>query len=412
MKKIFQFFIAVVMCLSLSTNIYAINDNEHEITTDKPHIILTPNQAGDELTVKLHLSQEMFERQIATMHLSINTSKSIQEYQNAFMLDEGLKKLASIYDYNLSENKIDLLLSNKTKLFEQQEITLGTIRIDSNKDFEIEFTPAKITYVYVNDKAENSIEFDCPAVILSSVSGGDSGDNGQDPADKITVETVVEHLGGSKLELAEESQKVVQTSVMSYLNKHYAEILGNLPEGTVIKAQLSMKNLTESDITIDQKDKIEKVLEDGAKILAYYDISITATAYSKDDVIIPEINGVEISEMASPIKLSMTIPSEFIKKNRQFGIVRLHDNEANGLKSSLANENIITFETDRFSIYTLVAKDYTQAEVNKDPDVLNNSIVKTGDDTSSMLPMIFMAASLLVIIGILEMKRREVNKQK
>ena len=94
MKKIFQFFIAVVMCLSLSTNIYAINDNEHEITTDKPHIILTPNQAGDELTVKLHLSQEMFERQIATMHLSINTSKSIQEYQNAIMLDEELKKLA------------------------------------------------------------------------------------------------------------------------------------------------------------------------------------------------------------------------------------------------------------------------------------------------------------------------------
>ena len=67
MKKYFNFFIAVVMCLSLSTNIYAINDNEHEITTDKPHIILTPNQAGDELTVKLQ-SQEMFERQIATMH--------------------------------------------------------------------------------------------------------------------------------------------------------------------------------------------------------------------------------------------------------------------------------------------------------------------------------------------------------
>ena len=76
---------------------------------------------------------------------------------------------------------------------------------------------------------------------------------------------------------------------MSYLNKHYAEILGNLPEGTVIKAQLSLKNLTESDITIDQKDKIEKVLEDGAKILAYHDISITATAYSKDDVIIPDV---------------------------------------------------------------------------------------------------------------------------
>ena len=148
---------------------------------------------------------------------------------------------------------------------------------------------------------------------------------------------------------------------MSYLNKHYAEILGNLPEGTVIKAQLSLKNLTESDITIDQKDKIEKVLEDGAKILAYYEYFYYGYSLFKRWRDHPEINGVEISEMRLPIKLSMTIPSEFIKKNRQFGIVRLHDNEANGLKSSLANENIITFETDRFSIYTLVAKDYTQA---------------------------------------------------
>ena len=75
---------------------------------------------------------------------------------------------------------------------------------------------------------------------------------------------------------------------MSYLNKTLCrKFLGNLPEGTVnLKLNFHWKNLTESDITIDQKDKIEKVLEDGAKILAYYDISITATAYSKDDVII------------------------------------------------------------------------------------------------------------------------------
>ena len=49
--------------------------------------------------------------------------------------------------------KIDLLLSNKTKLFEQQEITLGTIRIDSNKDFEIELHQQN--YICIcNDKAE------------------------------------------------------------------------------------------------------------------------------------------------------------------------------------------------------------------------------------------------------------------
>lgn len=38
-------------------------------------------------------------------------------------------------------------------------------------------------------------------------------------------------------------------------------------------------------------------------------------------------------------------------------------------------ENIITFETDRFS-NPWQSWDYTQAEINKDPDVLNNSIVE------------------------------------
>ncbi|MFQ7173172.1 MAG: hypothetical protein ACLRQF_14530 [Thomasclavelia ramosa] len=88
MKNI-SIFIAVVMCLSLSTNIYAINDNEHEITTDKPHIILTPNQAGDELTVKLHLSQKCLNVNYNDIYLLIrqNQFKNIK----CIMLDEGLK---------------------------------------------------------------------------------------------------------------------------------------------------------------------------------------------------------------------------------------------------------------------------------------------------------------------------------
>lgn len=410
MKKIFQFVVTIALCFSLTNNIYAIDSKEHEITTNQPHIVLSPNQAGDELTIKLYLSQEMYERQIASMHLSITTSKSVQDYKNVLVIDETLKKNTSISDYNLSKDKIDILLSNKGKLFSQQEVVLGTIRIDSDQEFEIEFTPEKIDYVYVSGETVNNIDFDCSGVILSSEGNGNNEPTPEpkpDPDDQVVVETVFEQLGGDSLGLSEDSKKVVQASVTNYLNKHYSEALKDLPDNAVIKAQLSLKNLTANDLTAKQKDKIQKVLEDGVNILAFYDISILATAYNDDGEIISSLNGVEISEMEEPIKLSLTIPSEFIKKNRQFGIVRLHDDIATGLNSILDNESTITFETDQFSIYTLVGKDYTQEEVNKNPDILNTSIVETGDDSSSLVPLIVMAVSLIIIVGVLALKKRD-----
>ena len=147
MRKVFQFMIAGLMCLLLTSHFYGNNKSEHDKVSDEPHIILTPNQSGDALTVKLSLSEEMFDRQIASMHLSIDTSESIQDYQNAFIMDKELKQATSISDYSISEDKIDLLFSNKTSLFQEKEIVLGTIRIDSEEDFEIEFTPGKIAYV-------------------------------------------------------------------------------------------------------------------------------------------------------------------------------------------------------------------------------------------------------------------------
>ena len=186
-----------------------------------------------------------------------------------------------------------------------------------------------------------------------------------------------------------------------YVIKGGSPLVGEVEVGGAKNAALAI--LTAAVMT-DEPVMIDNIPDVSDINVLLEAISVIGATVERIDRHTVRINGATIG--------SVSVDYEFIKKNRQFGIVRLHDNEANGLKSSLANENIITFETDRFSIYTLVAKDYTQAEVNKDPDVLNNSIVKTGDDTSSMLPMIFMAASLLVIIGILEMKRREVNRQK
>lgn len=417
MRKVFQFMIAGLMCLLLTSHFYGNNKSEHDKVSDEPHIILTPNQSGDALTVKLSLSEEMFDRQIASMHLSIDTSESIQDYQNAFIMDKELKQATSISDYSISEDKIDLLFSNKTSLFQEKEIVLGTIRIDSEEDFEIEFTPGKIAYVYVAADSETTEDLECPSVILSNrpieqpVNPDNKPENPTDKLEQLANKITVEQLGQNDLTIAKESQKVVQTSSAKYLSEHYADVLANLPEDATLKAQLTLRNLTQNDLTLAQQEMIKDALKADITILAHYDISVTVTAYAKDGQIIPEINGVEISEMDSPIKLSMTLSGELMKENRQFGMVRLHNDEVIGLASSMANENIITFETDHFSIYTLIAKDYTQEEVNNNPDILDKPIVspgvQTGDHTSLVVPMTLVAFLLAGIILCLSLKRKK-----
>lgn len=450
MKRLFQLFIAIALCFSFTSNVYADNETKHDLSSDKAHISFTLNQAGDELSVALKLSEEMYNRQISTLHLILNTSSSIKGYNDAFQLDNQLKS-TSIYNSFISNSQIDLFLSNKTKLFDKQEVTLGTIRIDSDSDFNIEITPHSMDYVLVGDNAQNSITFDCPSAVLTNksdegnkpddkptpdvkptpdekptpddkptpdenikpdetVKPDDSSDNNQNETHKIVVDTSVEELGVSQLQMDEKSQAIVSSSVMKYLNENYAENLKNLPEGAVIKAALSMENVTVNDLSAQQKDSIQNVLVEGANICTYYDISILATAYLNDEIL-ADINGIKIPQLNEPIQLSLTIPSEFIKTNRQFGIVRLHNDKAMGLASTVENGNVIHFETDCFSIYTLVSKDYTQAEVDKDPNVLTSSIVKTSDD-STIIPYVIMISGVLVVIGLLLKKRKMLNQHK
>ena len=112
------------------------------------------------------------------------------------------------------------------------------------------------------------------------------------------------------------------------------------------------------------------------------------------------LNDIAIGEMDKPIQLSIVIPSEYMKANRKFGVVRLHNGTATRL-TSVTKDNVITFSTDCFSIYTLVAEDMTTKESNTKTD--------TSDTTSVMLPVVAMGVSVMLIVGLFITRKKRVK---
>lgn len=64
----------------------------------------------------------------------------------------------------------------------------------------------------------------------------------------------------------------------------------------------------------------------------------------------------DIKEVTSPLTYSIRIPEDMIKEGRSFHIVRIHNNKAEILPIR-QSENIISFDTDKFSTYALVYED-------------------------------------------------------
>ena len=73
-----------------------------------------------------------------------------------------------------------------------------------------------------------------------------------------------------------------------------------------------------------------------------------------------------IHTLASPLRLTFEVPEEYRKENRQFQVIRIHE-ESDGIYSADTLNNLstepdkVTVETDRFSVYTLVYKDQAAA---------------------------------------------------
>lgn len=166
--------------------------------------------------------------------------------------------------------------------------------------------------------------------------------------------------------------------------------------------------IKDEESKIDDSDKavIEKLLEDNQKAV-YLDVTLWKQVGSEE----PE----RVTETEGKIKVSIKLAKEFInindKVSRTYSVIRVHDGVATTIEGEYdeATETF-TFETDRFSTYSLVYTDTAikEPEPEKAPETTNTTKApKTGDMNPIGLVAIILAISACGIIIVATKRKKE-----
>ena len=105
----------------------------------------------------------------------------------------------------------------------------------------------------------------------------------------------------------------------------------------------------------DVADEIEVISEklEGSTAVDYYDISVVLTV---DNVVVGNV-----SELEKSIRVTLPLPDDIpaVAENyeRQYYVLRLHNGEVKKIKADLNDDNTISFDSDKFSIYTISYED-------------------------------------------------------
>lgn len=164
-----------------------------------------------------------------------------------------------------------------------------------------------------------------------------------------------------------------------------------LNNGATVTLQLRVDQITPTE---EDKAAIEKVLEEGTTGL-FLDVSIIKT-----------VDGTEshVTDLSKPIRITVPIPADLLNSGRTFAVLRLHDGSVATLPDLDADPNTYTFETDKFSTYSLA---YTDAAIPADTTPTVKKQPKTGDVMQiSFYAALGSASALGMIFLLLEHKKK------
>lgn len=165
-------------------------------------------------------------------------------------------------------------------------------------------------------------------------------------------------------------------------------------EGKNISIYLEVKDITDT-ISESDKEQFENNINKDT-IGLYLDINL----YKKVDGEEPT----KITGTTTPIKITFTIPEQLLNTDtnmqRTFKIYRLHEGKITAINVEV-NENIATFETDKFSNYALTYKD---EEIKEETPVINNN-PQTGDNI--MFYISLLGLSLIGLVGASILTKKE-----
>lgn len=171
-----------------------------------------------------------------------------------------------------------------------------------------------------------------------------------------------------------------------------------------MKATVNVDIVAVGDLDADTQARFDAYLSDYSADLG--DDTTATQAMVFDISIIKSLDGVEetVTNLTTPITITIAIPEEFQNDDRTFFILRDHDGTITYLADEDDDPTTVTFTTDCFSNYTL---NYTETVVDTDSDadvdVDVNADVDTGDHGTA-LPI---ALSVAAMVGMAVLMKKK-----
>lgn len=140
--------------------------------------------------------------------------------------------------------------------------------------------------------------------------------------------------------------KLKEEVIAEHLTDEEREAIAN---GASLEIILSVE-IAEATVSGEDKQSTEAIIADTEYTVGQY-LSIE---------LLKLINGElsdRITELKTPISITIEIPEELRGENRAFAIVRVHDGKAEILEDQDNDPNTITILTDKFSTYAIVYQD-------------------------------------------------------
>ena len=201
---------------------------------------------------------------------------------------------------------------------------------------------------------------------------------------KQNKESLNESVASIKDSILNDEATGVSEEVATQLKEELAKNPDAYVSAVVNSSEKKMEDLKETEVK-EIKKAVEEIKGSGStsEILKVLDIS---TYLNVDGTSIGNI-----TKLNAPIQLNIPISEDLITENREFFVMRIHDGEMTILPTTIQNNNIV-FETDRFSLYTLVYVEkvsepvidiYKVTFVDKDGKVIMTQEVKKGESAKA-----------------------------
>ncbi len=190
------------------------------------------------------------------------------------------------------------------------------------------------------------------------------------------------------------------------------DALKAVAEGINVSAAIEVTEIEtpEEEIVAKVEEALAKQNENGV-VVGYFDVSVLLKNTLTNETIS------NISELASPIELTVALPSELQTVSegytRAFYVIREHNGKVELLETSLASDGkSLTFETDKFSTYALTYVDTLASSETpttpENPSEETPEVPQTFDSLTTY--MIGGGVSIAAIAGaVIYIKRKQTN---